>query len=293
MNQTTGCDRDEDCSVYLMCNGDGMCGCLHAQGAVPDEGGVCRASSTREATAHFVLTCLGFTGSVLVLAYHSYATYLVARLRVKGNLLKFAVFVEVAALSYAALCAVRVVSLSDPSLFGVGAMHTSETIAGVLWSAHNHARTHRTRTSLAIVTVAARGGSHSLHLCFGGGSLPRPRAGRVLDGEHARGFCLKATGACPDGHQHLDDLVHCAIHLAAHHETGRVQGTGPGPLGHRTVRDMGCAQRPHPDLCRSPRSVRIAQDRRGLPAHVVEYSNDAAHRKQKSPTQQDISVDRR
>ena len=144
MNET--CDTFEDCSAYLMCNGDGVCGCLHAQGAVPDEGGVCRASSTSKATAHFVLTCLGFTGSVLVLAYHSYATYLVARLGVKGNLLRFAVFVELAALFYAALCAVRVVRSSDPSLFGVGAMHTSETIVGVLWSAHSHARTHGTRT---------------------------------------------------------------------------------------------------------------------------------------------------
>ena len=54
---------------------------------------------------------------------------------------------------------------------------------------------------------------------------------------------------------------------------------------------MGSAQHPRPDLCGSSRSIRIAQNCEGLPAHVVEYINDAAHREQKSPTQQNISVD--
>ena len=161
---TTTCETSEDCSPYLICNGDGVCGCFHAQGAVPDEHGMCRIDSTGKATTHFVLTCLAFTGSVLALAYHTRATYLIARLGVIGSIRRFAVFVELATLSYAALCVVRVVRLSDPSLFGVGAMHTSETIAGVLWSPRAARRTRHTLCARGCSPMCSRLQPHE-HAC--------------------------------------------------------------------------------------------------------------------------------
>ena len=86
MNETT-CDTNDDCSnAYLWCNGNGVCGCQYIQGAALDEDGMCPWTSTWMAKTHFALTCTVFIGSMLVLAYHTYATWRVVRLGAKGTI---------------------------------------------------------------------------------------------------------------------------------------------------------------------------------------------------------------
>ena len=133
MNET--CDAHDDCTTnaYLWCNGNGICGCWHAQGAALDEDGMCRIGSTWQATTHFVLTCILFMGSMLVLAYHTYATWLVVRLGAKGTIRKSAFFVELATLGWTAVSAAQVVWYSDPSLFGARATQTTSVIDRILW----------------------------------------------------------------------------------------------------------------------------------------------------------------
>ena len=102
MNATT-CDTDNDCTnadySYLWCNGNGICGCFHGQGA-QEEDGMCRIGSTWKATTHFALTCIVFISSMLVLAYHTYATWLVVRLGAKGTIRKLAFCVELQAVGW-------------------------------------------------------------------------------------------------------------------------------------------------------------------------------------------------
>ena len=137
MNETT-CDTNNFCSnAYLWCNGNGVCGCWHAQGAALDEDGMCRIGSTWQATAHFTLVCIVFISSMLVLVYHTYATWLVVRLGAKGTIRKLALFMELATLGWTAVSAVYVVWYSNPSLFGARAWQTATAITYTLWGAHS------------------------------------------------------------------------------------------------------------------------------------------------------------
>ena len=134
MNET--CDTHDDCTTnaYLWCNGNGVCGCFHAQGANLDEDGMCRIGSTWKATTHFTLTCIVLISSMLVLAYHTYATWLVVRLGAKGTIRKLAFCVELQAVGWTAANAVYVVWYSDPSLFAVfGARQTNRVMLSILW----------------------------------------------------------------------------------------------------------------------------------------------------------------
>ena len=136
MNETT-CDTDNDCTnagyAYLWCNGNGVCGCRHQQGAALDEDGMCRIGSTWQATTHFALNCIVFLSSMLVLAYHTYATWRVVRLGAKGTIRKSAFFVELAILGWTADNAVYVMWFSNPSLFGARAWQTVDAVTRVLW----------------------------------------------------------------------------------------------------------------------------------------------------------------
>ena len=136
MNETT-CYTNNDCTNAindLWCNGNGVCGCLHRQGAALDEDGMCRIGSTWKATAHFALICIVFISSMLVLAYHTYATWLVVRLGAKGTIRKSAFCVELQAVGWTAANAVQVVWYSDPSLFAVfGARQTNRVMLSILW----------------------------------------------------------------------------------------------------------------------------------------------------------------
>ena len=139
MNATT-CDTDNDCTnadySYLWCNGNGICGCFHGQGA-QEEDGMCRIGSTWKATTHFALTCIVFISSMLVLAYHTYATWLVVRLGAKGTIRKLAFCVELQAVGWTAANVVQVVWYIDPSLFAVfGASQTYRAMLRVLWGSH-------------------------------------------------------------------------------------------------------------------------------------------------------------
>eukprot|EP00964_Phaeocystis_antarctica_P032917 scaffold18649_cov71-Phaeocystis_antarctica.AAC.5 len=133
MNETT-CDTNDDCSnAYLWCNGNGVCGCQYIQGAALDEDGMCPWTSTWMAKTHFALTCTVFIGSMLVLAYHTYATWRVVRLGAKGTIRKSAFFVELATLAWTAVNAVQVMWYSNPSLFGARAWQTASVIYRILW----------------------------------------------------------------------------------------------------------------------------------------------------------------
>ena len=111
--------------------------CINIQGAALDEDGMCRIGSTWQATAHFTLVCIVFTSSMLVLVYHTYATWLVVRLGAKGTIRKLALFMELATLGWTAVSAVYVVWYSNPSLFGARAWQTATAITYTLWGAHS------------------------------------------------------------------------------------------------------------------------------------------------------------
>ena len=135
MNETT-CYTNNDCTNAindLWCNGNGVCGCLHRQGAALDEDGMCRIGSTWKATAHFALICIVFISSMLVLAYHTYATWLVVRLGAKGTIRKSAFFVELALLGWTAVNALLAVKFCNPSLLGARPTQTVQVISRVLW----------------------------------------------------------------------------------------------------------------------------------------------------------------
>ena len=128
------CDTNNDCTNgYLTCNGNGVCGCHYIQGAALDEDGMCPWTSTWMAKTHFALTCTVFISSMLVLAYHTYATWLVVRLGAKGTIRKSAFFVELATLAWTAVNAVQVVWYSNPSLFGARATQTVDAVIRILW----------------------------------------------------------------------------------------------------------------------------------------------------------------
>ena len=133
MNET--CDAHDDCTTnaYLWCNGNGICGCWHAQGAALDEDGMCLIGSTWKAKTHFALICIILTSSMLVLAYHTYATWLVMRLGAKGTIRKSAFLVELGMLCWTADNAVQVAWYKDPSLFGARATQTYTVISRILW----------------------------------------------------------------------------------------------------------------------------------------------------------------
>ena len=137
MNETT-CDTDNDCTnagyAYLWCNGNGVCGCRHQQGAALDEDGMCRIGNTWKATAHFALICIILTSSMLVLAYHTHATWLVVRLGAKGTIRKLAFCVELQVVGWTVINALWVVWYVDPSLFAVfGARQTFRAMISILW----------------------------------------------------------------------------------------------------------------------------------------------------------------
>jgi len=133
MNETT-CDTNDDCSnAYLWCNGNGVCGCHYMQGAALDEDGMCPWTSTWMAKTHFALNCIVLISSMLVLAYHTYATWLVVRLGAKGTIRKSAFFVELATLGWTAVSAVQVAWYNDPSLFGARAWQTVDAVTRILW----------------------------------------------------------------------------------------------------------------------------------------------------------------
>ena len=111
--------------------------CINIQGAALDEDGMCRIGSTWQATAHFALICIVFISSMLVLVYHTYATWLVVRLGAKGTIRKLALFMELATLGWTAVSAVYVVWYSNPSLFGARAWQTATAITYTLWGAHS------------------------------------------------------------------------------------------------------------------------------------------------------------
>ena len=132
MGQT--CDTDRDCTNgYLSCNGNKVCGCWHEQGAALDEHGMCPWTSTWQAKTHFVLACIAFIMSILVLAYHTYATWLVLHMGANGAVRKFAFCLEVAVLGWTAINALLVVWYSDPSLLGARTTETVNTIIWFLW----------------------------------------------------------------------------------------------------------------------------------------------------------------
>ena len=133
MNETT-CDTNDDCSnAYLWCNGNGVCGCHYMQGAALDEDGMCPWTSTWMAKTHFALNCIVLISSMLVLAYHTYATWLVVRLGAKGTIRKSAFFVELAILSLTAYKTLYVFFFSNPSLFGARAWQTVDAVTRILW----------------------------------------------------------------------------------------------------------------------------------------------------------------
>jgi len=133
MGQT--CDTDWDCTNgYLSCNGNKVCGCWHEQGAALDEHGMCPWTSTWQAKTHFVLACMVFIMSILVLAYHTYATWLVLHMGANGAVRKFAFCLEVAVLGWTAINALLVVWYSDPSLLGARTTETVNTIIWFLWA---------------------------------------------------------------------------------------------------------------------------------------------------------------
>ena len=135
MNET--CDSNIDCTKAindLWCNGNGICGCFHGQGAKIDEDGMCRIGSTWKATTHFTLRCVILTSSMLVLAYHTYATWLVVRMGAKGTIRKLAFCVELQAVGWTAVNALWVVWYIDPSLFAVSsARQTFRAMIIILW----------------------------------------------------------------------------------------------------------------------------------------------------------------
>ena len=94
---------------------------------------MCRIGSTWQATTHFALNCIVFLSSMLVLAYHTYATWRVVRLGAKGTIRKSAFFVELAILGWTADNAVYVMWFSNPSLFGARAWQTVDAVTRVLW----------------------------------------------------------------------------------------------------------------------------------------------------------------
>jgi len=130
MNET--CDSNIDCTNDLWCNGNGVCGCFHGQGAKIDEDGMCRIGSTWKATTHFTLRCVILTSSMLVLAYHTYATWLVVRMGAKGTIRKLAFCVELQAVGWTAVNALWVVWYIDPSLFG--ARQNFRAMIIILWA---------------------------------------------------------------------------------------------------------------------------------------------------------------
>ena len=131
MNET--CDANNYCSnAYLWCDGNRVCGCHYMQGAVLEDG-MCPWTSTWMAKTHFALICIVLISSMLVLAYHTYATWLVVRLGAKGTIRKSAFFVELATLGWTAVSAAQVVWYSDPSLFGARATQTTSVIDRILW----------------------------------------------------------------------------------------------------------------------------------------------------------------
>ena len=132
MNET--CDANNYCSnAYLRCDGNGVCGCYYMQGAALDEDGMCPWTSTWMAKTHFALNCIVFISSMLVLAYHTYATWLVVRLGAKGAVRKSAFLVELALLSWTAVNALWLLYYSKPSLFGARPIQTVTAIHLVLW----------------------------------------------------------------------------------------------------------------------------------------------------------------
>ena len=132
MNET--CDANNYCSnAYLRCDGNGVCGCYYMQGAALDEDGMCPWTSTWMAKTHFALNCMVLISYMLVLAYNTYATWLVVHLGAKGTIRKSAFFVELATLGWTAVSAAQVVWYSDPSLFGARATQTTSVIDRILW----------------------------------------------------------------------------------------------------------------------------------------------------------------
>ena len=133
MNETT-CDTNNYCSnAYLWCNGNGVCGCHYMQGAALDEDGMCPWTSTWMAKTHFALNCMVLISYMLVLAYNTYATWLVVHLGAKGTIRKSAFFVELATLGWTAVSAVQVAWYNDPSLFGARAWQTVDAVTRILW----------------------------------------------------------------------------------------------------------------------------------------------------------------
>ena len=131
MNET--CDANNYCSnAYLWCDGNRVCGCHYMQGAVLEDG-MCPWTSTWMAKTHFALICIVLISSMLVLAYHTYATSLVVRLGAKGTIRKSAFCVELAILGWTADNAVYVMWFSNPSLFGARAWQTVDAVTRVLW----------------------------------------------------------------------------------------------------------------------------------------------------------------
>ena len=130
----TTCDTNKDCTNgYLTCNGNKVCGCYHGQGAALDEDGMCRTGSTWQATTFFVVNCIYVIISMLVLSYHTYATWLVVRLGAKGAVRKSAFLVELALLSWTAVNALSLLYFSNPSLLGARPTQTVQVINRVLW----------------------------------------------------------------------------------------------------------------------------------------------------------------
>ena len=226
----TTCDTDKDCTNgYLTCNGNKVCGCFHGQGAALDEDGMCRIGSTWQATTHFVVICIYFIISMLILAYHTYATWLVVRLGAKGAVRKSAFLVELALLSWMAGRALFMVKYSNPSLFGARPVQTVTAIYLVLLGAHRN-RTHRAHAACSLSADLVLGaGSRHYHWLFIRHDVPRAPVDRVRDGKHTCRIRVLPPEARPEVRQHLDDLIRRARHSPAR------PGAGWVPVGQHLV----------------------------------------------------------
>ena len=166
----TTCSTDEDCTgTQVSCNGNlygnGVCGCWHWQGAALDNDGMCRIGSTWKATTHYALICTCFVGCTLVpLAYHTYATWLVVRLGAKGAVRTFAFSVELAMLAWMAATVLLLVWYGDPSLFGSRARQNYDMTVRTLWGPRtvSNTFTHMLRPSptVWVWSVSTHSGSH-------------------------------------------------------------------------------------------------------------------------------------
>ena len=149
---------------------------------------------------------------MLVLSYHTYATWLVVRLGAKGTVRKSAFLVELALLSWTAGNALLVVKYSNPSLLGARPIQTVAAIYLVLWGAHR-SQTHRTHAALIDLVLSA--GSRHYHQRYIRDDVPRAPVDRIRDGEHACRIRVLPPEARPEVPHPLNDLIRCARHSPA------------------------------------------------------------------------------